>query len=566
MANQVFTADGAFSIIGTKNISVLVDFHGTAYNVIISNDTLYNFFTSQGTTNLVFGFDNLPSNISVTNDNTAGLQLEPDGTQDINDAGWTVTPVTSTASDPTITVTYDDADVPTLDDPQYFHFPENSDPNGYIDTLSFSIDGDFSNPTIAISGGSIPDQYLFSVDNSGNLTSGGSSFDYEVPTDQSDDGVYTFNVTLTDDSGATVSAAINVIIDDVAEGPYLSYDFSEGSGTTAHDIANGLDLTLSGTPAWGSGYLTLDGSNDRGQSGTVPYQGTTTVLAKIRLLAYPANQALLLAFSQTNEPSAEYSTIVGFGSSGHLIGYAYDGSTRKATSSSTLSLNTWYDIAVTFENLNGISLYINNSSTADGTQVLGTQYNSWSSGPVIKVGGSTGGSGTNDFNNFLHADIADLQVFDHILIGSEIQAVWDAYPADSIAYTLTAAQGSFTLTGESANLVQSRILTAAQGAFSLTGEAAALFQSHTLAAAQGSFSLTGESLVFALARLVLAGQGSFALTGQDATFGATNRLTADMGSFVLTGQAANLFATRITAALCPLNGLLNFLNGIISAG
>lgn len=65
------------------------------------------------------------------------------------------------------------------------------------------------------------------------------------------------------------------------------------------------------------------------------------------------------------------------------------------------------------------------------------------------------------------------------------------------SYTLTAAQGSFTLTGQDANLVVGRLpLTADQGAYTLTGQDATLTYDqnfYTVTADAGSFTLTGQS-------------------------------------------------------------------------
>jgi Concanavalin A-like lectin/glucanases superfamily len=99
--------------------------------------------------------------------------------------------------------------------------------------------------------------------------------------------------------------------------------------------------------------------------------------------------------------------------------------------------------------------------------------------------------------------------------------------------TLTAAEGSFTLTGEAVTFqIQD---AAAQGAFTLTGEAAPLLIAD--AAAEGSFTLTGEAALFE--QFLAAAEGPFALTGEAATL--TWVLPgAAQGSFTLMGEAAPL--------------------------
>lgn len=108
-------------------------------------------------------------------------------------------------------------------------------------------------------------------------------------------------------------------------------------------------------------------------------------------------------------------------------------------------------------------------------------------------------------------------------------------------YTLTAATGSFTLTGQAANLVVSRKLTAATGSFTLTGQSTNLKVSRNLVAGTGTFSLTGISAnlvytpVSGATYTLTAQTGVFNLTGQAAAFKVSRKLTAETGSFVFGG-------------------------------
>lgn len=70
---------------------------------------------------------------------------------------------------------------------------------------------------------------------------------------------------------------------------------------------------------------------------------------------------------------------------------------------------------------------------------------------------------------------------------------------------------------------------------------------YTLTAAQGSFTLTGQSITFRLMHTLTAAVGSFVLSGQAALFPITRKLTAATGSFVLTGIAASLRVVTATA-------------------
>ena len=115
-------------------------------------------------------------------------------------------------------------------------------------------------------------------------------------------------------------------------------------------------------------------------------------------------------------------------------------------------------------------------------------------------------------------------------------------------YTLTAAQGSFTLTGQAAGLTASRLLTAAQGSYTLTGQAATLKAARLITAAQGSYTLTGQDATLtytpAVTYTLTAAQGAFTLTGQAAGLTAARLLTAEQGTYSLTGIAAGLSVSK----------------------
>ena len=155
-------------------------------------------------------------------------------------------------------------------------------------------------------------------------------------------------------------------------------------------------------------------------------------------------------------------------------------------------------------------------------------------------------------------------------------------------YTLTAAYGSFTQTGQASGTLFNRVISAGQGSFGLTGQAAGTLFNRMIGAGQGSFTLTGEEAALLLQRLLGASQGSFTLSGQtvdlvytpvtadppgyllDDTYwpqtyaywpmeyeywpvagvgGPTYTLTAEYGSFSMGGQASGTLFNRLIAAL-----------------
>lgn len=134
----------------------------------------------------------------------------------------------------------------------------------------------------------------------------------------------------------------------------------------------------------------------------------------------------------------------------------------------------------------------------------------------------------------------------------EPRRIWVPVSAGGGSYSLTAEQGSYTLTGQAAGLLAGRVLAAAQGSYTLSGQAAALLKGNVLTAAQGSYALTGQDVGLLRGLLLSAAQGSYALTGQDATLTYTPlgafSLTADQGSYALTGQSVSLLWVPVLAA------------------
>lgn len=112
-------------------------------------------------------------------------------------------------------------------------------------------------------------------------------------------------------------------------------------------------------------------------------------------------------------------------------------------------------------------------------------------------------------------------------------------------YTLTAAAGSYTLTGGAATLKVGRVVSAAAGSYTLTGNTATLAVGHKLSAAAGSFALAVNAATLAYGRKLPASAGSYTFTGNAATLTYTPlagayRLTAAAGAFAVTGGDATL--------------------------
>ena len=97
----------------------------------------------------------------------------------------------------------------------------------------------------------------------------------------------------------------------------------------------------------------------------------------------------------------------------------------------------------------------------------------------------------------------------------------------------------FVLTGQSANLDETKKLTVSNGSFSISGQSVDLKK--TLVLSLDTDDRITEDLNTRITesgdrRVTSGGVGSFVLTGQSASIGLSKEITASNGSFTLTGQ------------------------------
>lgn len=132
-----------------------------------------------------------------------------------------------------------------------------------------------------------------------------------------------------------------------------------------------------------------------------------------------------------------------------------------------------------------------------------------------------------------------------------IQAFEIAAAGGGPTYTLTAAQASYALTGQSSGLKASRVIAAAQQTYALTGNAAALKAGRKLTASQQAYTLTGNdanlSYTPAVTYTLSAGSGSFSLSGQSVSLRVARKMTAASASFLLAGSDVGLIYSGVQA-------------------
>lgn len=118
----------------------------------------------------------------------------------------------------------------------------------------------------------------------------------------------------------------------------------------------------------------------------------------------------------------------------------------------------------------------------------------------------------------------------------------------SYGRTVAADQGSFSINGQDAGLISARTLTSDFGSFTVTGQDAGLNRGYTIAAGQGSYSFAGQNAELLATRTIVAEQGSYSFTGQDVGMIAARTITAVQGNYSLSGQAAILLKTSVITA------------------
>lgn len=115
------------------------------------------------------------------------------------------------------------------------------------------------------------------------------------------------------------------------------------------------------------------------------------------------------------------------------------------------------------------------------------------------------------------------------------------------ALRLDSANGSYVLNGQNANLLNHQLLNANNGSYVLSGQTANLSKTRAVIADNGTYSLNGQTASLLNHQRLTADAGSYNLNGQDATL-TINTTAADGGSYVVNGQNANLLRNRLVGA------------------
>lgn len=210
-----------------------------------------------------------------------------------------------------------------------------------------------------------------------------------------------------------------------------------------------------------------------------------------------------------------------------------------ATSGTVLSTGTWYFYA---GRISGTSMSCSINAGTPGTATF--------SGTRATFDGDTAAFARPTDSAVDFAGMLDeIGIWSRALSDAEITSLYNGgsglqYPFTT-NYPMTADTGTFTLTGQTANLLKGSRLTAELGTFSLTGIAANFMKGFGMVASAGTYTLTGINAGLLTARKLTADAGSYVLTGIAVAFQRGYGIVASAGSYILTGINAILRPSNI---------------------
>lgn len=257
---------------------------------------------------------------------------------------------------------------------------------------------------------------------------------------------------------------------------------------------------------------------------------------------------------------------------GVVIGWGESAGQTTSTSSGTITLQyrinsgSWVTVGA------ATAVKYANSAAITDAGTYGTAYTTAPTGVA-----AFSGTGEYDENNSVGAqtpvdtyyealfalslDLTQLATNDlvefRLLMGGVVFTSVDAVPTltvkDYNAYTLTAASGTYSISGQPATILKSKLLTAASGSYSIAGQDATITYTapptgYTIVADYGTYSISGQPASILKGNVLTAGSGSYSISGQDASILKGNVLSAASGSYSIAGQDATITYTGTTPA------------------
>ena len=296
-----------------------------------------------------------------------------------------------------------------------------------------------------------------------------------------------------------------------------------------------------------------DGSLDFGGADDYVYKAGNPIAGAMTICVRAKTSNVLegiVHYNEANPPVAStFDRQLYIDSNGYATFRVYNGGAQLTTGITNIADGDYHYIVGTINTVLGNSIWVD--GTLENTNSGGTDgYNGYSSA-FFYVGVSCIVASVSYFDGFIdEVRISNVaRTADQIALFHD--RPWDLYrpvsrPVWSIptgAYTITATEGSYSITGQTVNLLRDSIVSSEAGSIALSGLSTNLLKGFVLGAGAGSITLTGFSTDLLKGSLIGAEAGSIVLTGQDVTLvysGGAYMLTADSGSIALTGTQVDL--------------------------
>jgi hypothetical protein len=261
---------------------------------------------------------------------------------------------------------------------------------------------------------------------------------------------------------------------------HLAATNSPGSGT-------GLVYANAATFTEGDYKLLSIADNSTLSTGDISF----TLAVWVKFVSIPGYNYAIGGKRDFNSSTDEY--YIFLSSAGTPVFQVWDlsGTFNQVESNVVLDADTWYRIVARHDATNNIiGISVNDSTEVTAAHSTGVRDSTSSFG----FGGQTGLIDVS-------ATMGPAAFWKQALSGADRTADYNAgagrtYASLVTSYTVQAAVGTFTLTGQAANLVPRTALYADYGTFTLTGQAAMLGRNRIMVAEQGSFTLAGQDVLF----------------------------------------------------------------------
>lgn len=383
------------------------------------------------------------------------------------------------------------------------------------------------------------------------LTSGGSPVAAVVFASGDD-------ITFDANSGSSFTVTINATAPTIRNLTVTGTSGMTLAGTTAFTVQGDISLPSSGLTWSSTGTLTISGSANKTLNfNGVTINGSLTVNAASSTITLAGNLVGVVA------KSINFSNATLFDFAGYNVTFGSLASTGGTTRALTLGSGTHTFLdpgasVLTFSGASGLTLSAASSTilfTSASAKTFAS--NGYTYGVVKNAGAGaltiTGSPTIGELGNTVQPCTitltAGITVTVTTLSLSGTAGNLVTLQSSSAGTPATISKATGTVSVSYLSIKDSTVSGGATFNASLSTDVSGntgwnFLTSYTLTAAAGSFALTGQTVALLYNRAISAGAASYALTGQNATLtytpNATYTLSAMVGTFTLTGQSVNL--------------------------